>query len=102
MPERLVSLHFKQRVAERIGPDVDALDVALHVVRGIEADDGTVRFKARCDRACKIYRFEWLGVTYFAVVNVVTMTLVTLLPADGWVRRKTKRVRLRPSVHSVD
>lgn len=85
------SLHFKQRVAERIGPDIDADLLArsiLHDVQhGIEDRVKYVGRVSRCGRRVFQVNLPERNV-FYALVNTVDMACLTVLPPNFLVRRE--------------
>lgn len=98
--------HFRQRVAERISPDVDADALAARILASIEADDGWCRFKCRERQFGRsVYRFDLPPYgQFFVIVSTLRMVVVTVLEPGGYVQRanpkgsaRSRRVRLRVS-----
>lgn len=75
--------HFTRRVAQRIGPDVDAAALAQHIVEAVQ--DGRsheAMFVARVSRGGKrLFRFRvpQRGV-FYALVDTNHMACITVLP----------------------
>ena len=91
--------HFRQRVAERIGPDVDADTLAAAIVTAIRRErTDLVTFVARINRdGLRLFRFRTpQGRAFYAAVNTVDMACVTVMPPGFVVPRQGKgRITLR-------
>lgn len=75
--------HWRSRVAERIGPDVDPDKLARKILRSIARDDGFARFKRKQHGARVVYQFDWDGERRYVVVDFAAPEqpqVVTILP----------------------
>lgn len=76
------TVHFRQRVAERIGPSIDAYKLARELILGIEnRDTDFVRFVGRaskCGRRIFSFRVPNRG-THYALIDTTSMTCITVL-----------------------
>lgn len=77
------TLHFQQRVMERLGPSVDAHKLARELILGIEnRDTDFVRFVGRaskCGRRVFWFKLPNRG-AYYALIDTSSMTCLTVLP----------------------
>ena len=75
--------HFRSRVAERIGSDVDADDLAAFLTHEIaRGDSDKVVFVARLSRDGKrLFRFRLVrGGLFYALVDTNSMRCITVMP----------------------
>lgn len=93
------STHFQRRVAERIGPSVDAEMLARDLISAIQSERWDfVEFVARVNRdGCRLFRFRApTGRLFYALVNTDRLLCVTVMPPGFTVPRQGKaRVKLR-------
>ena len=77
------TVHFQQRVRERIGYNVDPYKLARELVLGIENHDTDfVRFVGRaskCGRRVFWFKLPNRG-AYYALIDTSSMTCLTVLP----------------------
>ena len=77
------TVHFQQRVRERIGYNVDPYKLARELVLGIEnRDTDFVRFVGRaskCGRRVFWFKLPNRG-AYYALIDTSSMTCLTVLP----------------------
>lgn len=87
------TVHFRERVAERIGPGVCADTLAAEILRAV-AEDRTdfARFACRSRTGGRVYRINLAerGV-FYAVVTPAKDRVVTLIEPGGLLRRGGKR-----------
>jgi len=88
------TVHFQQRVRERIGYNVDPYKLARELVLGIEnRDTDFVRFVGRaskCGRRVFWFRLPNRG-AYYALIDTSSMTCLTVLPPGFTVNMAGKR-----------
>lgn len=77
------TVHFQQRVRERIGHNVDAYKLARELILGIEnRDTDFVRFVGRASKCGR--RIFWFKLpnrgAYYALIDTSSMTCLTVLP----------------------
>ncbi|MDB6178983.1 hypothetical protein PAF17_15940 [Paracoccus sp. Z330] len=84
--------HFKERVAQRIGPDVCGQALADRLVKAVaEGDEKFARFACR-SRNGPVYRIEVEDKgTFYVAMNRLKNTAITILPAGGTLARKKGR-----------
>ena len=72
--------HFRRRVAERVGPDVDPVLLAERIVADIH--NGVAEFIGRISRDGKrLFRVRVTGHgLFYAMVNTRTMSCITIMP----------------------
>jgi hypothetical protein len=93
------TLHFIERVRQRIGPQHDAIAISRTIIEGIRLErPDMAEFVARVSRDGKrIFRFRVpdKGV-FYALVDTANMTCVTVLPPGFAVNRQGKsRLKLK-------
>lgn len=91
--------HFAKRVAERIGPEVNAAQLAFGIVSDIRDERGDlVEFVARVNKqGLRLFRFRvpCRGV-FYALVDTSSMVCVTVLPPGFTVPCQGKgRIKLK-------
>ena len=81
--------HFKERVAQRIGPDICGQKLADEVVRAIaEGRDDFARFACKAKNG-PVYRIEIPDRgTFYVAMNEAKDTAITVLEPGGALRRK--------------
>ena len=88
------TVHFQQRVRERIGYNVDPYKLARELVLGIEnRDTDFVRFVGRaskCGRRVFWFKLPNRG-AYYALIDTSSMTCLTVLPPGFTVNMAGKR-----------
>lgn len=85
--------HFRERVAERIGPDVDADQLAELLFLAIDTGrDDLVQFVTRISKdGRRLFKFRVLdGRVFFALLNTNERTAITVLRPDLPVSRVGK------------
>ena len=88
------TVHFQQRVRERIGYNVDPYKLARELVLGIEnRDTDFVRFVGRASKCGR--RVFWFKLpnrrAYYALIDTSSMTCLTVLPPGFTVNMAGKR-----------
>jgi|GEM_PF-5148578 len=91
--------HFRERLAQRVSPEICADMLAAEIIRGI-AEDRTdfVRFACRSKTGSPVYRIhlEQFGTLYVVVSPTLTRILTIIGPGNMLARggkRKPKRLR---------
>jgi hypothetical protein len=86
------TLHFIQRVRERIGPDIDGYELADMLVRAVQRSATDVQFVARVDRkGGRLFRFRVPdGRAFCALVDTDSFLCVTVMPPGFTVPREGK------------
>jgi hypothetical protein len=88
------TVHFQQRVRERIGYNVDPYKLARELILGIEnRDTDFVRFVGRaskCGRRVFWFKLPNRG-AYYALIDTSSMTCLTVLPPGFTVNMAGKR-----------
>jgi hypothetical protein len=88
-----VTVHFIERVAERLGPEEDAVRLGERLVEAvINGDSSVASFVTRVDRTGnRVFAFTARsGRTFYAVIDTQAMVCVTLMPPGFTVRRPNK------------
>lgn len=88
------TVHFQQRVRERIGYNVDPYKLARELILGIQnRDTDFVRFVGRaskCGRRVFWFKLPNRG-AYYALIDTTSMTCITVLPPGFTVNMAGKR-----------
>ena len=76
------TLHFRQRVKERVGPSIDGYKLARELILGIENRDtefvSFVGRASRCGRRVFRFRIPNRG-THYALIDTTSTTCITVL-----------------------
>lgn len=83
----IVSHHWRVRVIERIGPDVDPEQLAAGIIAAIEAGrTDLVAYAGRVSRSgLRLFRFRLRdGRQFLALVNTETSALITVVMPEGF------------------
>lgn len=96
-PTRLwVTDHFRQRVRERIGPEVNPFALAVHIQTGLMSGDVTYvgRINRRGKRCFRFHDFE--NRVFYALIDTDSQTLISVLPPGFYINPQNRgRIKLK-------
>lgn len=93
----MITGHFVQRVRERVGPEVDAFDLAARVLGAIRAADTSVaEFVCRVSKdGRRVFKHTLPdGRQFFVLVDTDLMRCITVLPPGFEVRPQGRPVKV--------
>lgn len=93
----MITGHFVQRVRERVGPGVDAFDLAARVIDAVQRGDAAVaRFVCRLSRDGRRVFQHTLpdGREFFVVVDTEIMRCITVMPPGFEVRPQGRAAKV--------
>lgn len=85
--------HFKQRVRERIDPNMDATALEQWLLKAVREDTGDARFICRTNRkGYRLFQFRLADArNFYALIDTEDMVAVTVLPPGFTVGRIARR-----------